>query len=43
LTEGPFSDPQLPLSDSLGAAGTATAPGGAPITVTTTPAAVTVK
>ena len=32
-----------PGSTSLGAAGTATAPGGAPVAVTATPAAVTVR
>jgi general secretion pathway protein D len=36
-------EPVAAGSTSFGAAGTATAPGGAPIAVTTTPAAVTVK
>ena len=36
-------EPVAPGSTSFGTAGTATAPGGAPITVTSTPVAVTVK
>ncbi len=36
-------EPVAAGSTSIGSAGTATAPGGAPIAVTTTPAAVTVK
>jgi general secretion pathway protein D len=36
-------EPVAPGSTSFGTAGTATAPGGAPITVTATPVAVTVK